>query len=72
MENLSDPETYKKFLKNLRDYRDVNKANNEVKGQDVFRVGPHGAIGKYSNTEGKRICARNIYLTLFPEKAIVF
>ena len=71
-EDLTNPETYKKFLVNLRNVKDVNKSNNKVAGQDIFRVGPEGAIGKYSSAEGKMQMARQIYLTLFPNKEIIF
>lgn len=70
--DLTDPETYKKFLVNLRNVKDVNKSNNKVMGQDIFRYGADGAIGKYSSGEGRKYMARQIYLTLFPKKEIVF
>lgn len=68
--DLTDVDTYKEILVNLRNLKDVNKLNKAVTGQDVFKVGDVGAIGRYGGNGGKREIALKIYYTLFPNKEV--
>lgn len=68
--DLTKVETYKSILVKLRNLKDVNKFNKTVSGQDVFRVGDTGAIGKYGGNGGKREIALKIYYALFPNKEV--
>jgi len=70
--NLTAPDTYKKFLVNLRNIKDVNKLNDTVSGADIFKVGREGSLGRYGGNDGKKDIARKIYYVLFPTKAVNF